>query len=126
MESLTELADSVREVWLSLCADAASGTRGIDRLELFGTAHSARIQIEYSARGGRFGVGEDIPDFESRDDGVQFLEGFFYDRLVEPSDTTRGLWVDGVWWWTPGTAPIERPRVDGLLLVADGRWVWAP
>lgn len=125
MESLTELADSVREVWLSLCADAASGTRGIDRLELFGTAHSARIQIEYSARGGRFGVGEDIPDFESRDDGVQFLEAL-YDRLVEPSDTTRGLWVDGVWWWTPGTAPIERPRVDGLLLVADGRWVWAP
>lgn len=51
------------------------------------------------------------------------MEGFFYDRLVEPSDTTRGLWVDGVWWWTPGTAPIEQPRVDGLLLVADGRWV---
>lgn len=126
MESLTELADSVREVWLSLCTHAASGTRGVDRLELFGTAHSARIQIVYSAREGRFGVGEDIPDLESRDDSDQFLEGFFYERLVEPNDTTRGLWVDGVWWWTPGTAPIERPRVDGLLLVADGRWVWNP
>lgn len=96
----------------------------VEQVEIFWAPGQARIQIVYfESKGVRFGVGDNIPEFDSQLELKQFLEGFFYEKLDEPNDTTRGLWVDGVWWWSPGTIPIEPPQTGGLVLVRHGAWV---
>lgn len=123
MDDPGRLVHALREVLSGLSAPAGSSVSMVDRVELFGAPYPARVQVVYFAgEDVRFGVGEDIPEFDSELELEQFLTGFFCERLQEPNDTTRGLWVDGVWWWTPGTTPVERPRVDGLVVVRQGDW----
>lgn len=126
METIEDLAQSLRDAWTVLRTHATpGGVSAVDGLELFGPVSSARIQVIYYGDDAlRFGVSVDIPELESQTELDQFMEGLFHDLTEEPNDTTRGVWADGVWWWAPGTTPMEPPRTGGIVLVERGEWAW--
>lgn len=113
MRETEKLLAIVREAWEEADRIARCEGGAIHDVRLRCDARSTPVlQVVYSLplSGGRLGVEFFLPR-DSRDQEIrELLEGFFYDLIYEPTDMTRGMWIDGVWWWAPGTVPL--PRLD--------------
>lgn len=113
MRDFEELLAIVRSE-RALADDIAShGGAVIHDVRLRGDAQGEPfLQVVYSLPGhvARLGTELYLPRDGSDQEIRDILESFFSEIVYEPSDMSRGLWADGVWWWAPGTVPL--PRLD--------------
>ncbi len=113
MRDFEELLAIVRGVRALADDIAFHGGAVIRDVQLRGDAQGEpflRVVYSLPGHGARLGTELYLPRDGSDQEIRDILESFFSEIVYEPSDMSRGLWADGVWWWSPGTVPL--PRLD--------------
>lgn len=117
-----KLVLTIRDEWGKFSSPSFTAAGSVLQVVLLEPFGQPVLQVVYSLvdREALLGVMAYLPVEDG--DIRQFLEGFFYDLLFEPSDMSRGMLVDGVWWWSQGSVPPSQPLTGGIVLVEQGTW----